>query len=333
MSLIYVLSCSPFSEAILSQSCNLEMGSISIPSLPCFDLDRDPNSLVPGTEERKLLCQSIRTALEEHGCILVNYGKITGEEREEMVAAMRSMFDLPAETKRKNASNSPYHTYVAPNPVVPYYEAMSVLDASLPEGVQAFTDLMWPDGNDKFWRTFTSTSKKLLDLAETIMDLIINSYGVDSHFTNKNVIGRMTKYLAPAKGEPALGLTPHIDGNSITILSQNEVDGLLLRSREGEWMKVSPGKSFVVFVGQTLQAWSNGRLYAPLHKVTLNGDKDRYTFTFFIMPKEDQVVEAPHELVNDENPPRFKPFIFKDFLQYGFVKHFAEGTLEEFAGI
>lgn len=82
-----------------------------------------------------------------------------------------------------------------------------------------------------------------------------------------------------------------------------------------------------------MQAWSNGRLHAPLHKVTLSEDKDRYTFALFIMPKEDQVVEAPRELVDDEHPPHYRTFIFKDFLHCSFIKHAVEGTLEEFAGI
>lgn len=85
--------------------------------------------------------------------MLVNYSKITREEREAMAAVMRAVFALPAETKSKNASDGPSHTYVGPNPIVPYYETMSFVmeDASLAEGAQAFTKLMWPHGNDEFW--------------------------------------------------------------------------------------------------------------------------------------------------------------------------------------
>lgn len=96
-------------------------------------------------------------------------------------------------------------------------------------------------------------SKKLQDLFETIVDIVVSSYGVGCRFANENLIFRMNKYSAPAKGEPAQGLTPHIDGSSMTILCQNEVDGLLLKSKEGEWMRASPGNSFVVFAGNALK--------------------------------------------------------------------------------
>ena len=124
------------------------MDSIGTPSLPCFDLLKSPK---PGTQEWEILCQSVRAAMEEHGCILVKYDRITEEERKDTVAAMQTLFDLPAETKCKNASLSPYYTYLAPNETVPYYETMSVMNACLPEKAQAFTELMWPNGNEKFW--------------------------------------------------------------------------------------------------------------------------------------------------------------------------------------
>ena len=67
---------------------------------------------------------------------------------------MKTVSDLPAETKCKNASLSPYFTYVAPNEAVPYYEAMSVMNAALAEEAKAFTQLMWTNGYGKFWQEF-----------------------------------------------------------------------------------------------------------------------------------------------------------------------------------
>ena len=69
-----------------------------------------------------------------------------------------------------------------------------------------------------------------------------------------------------------------------------------------------------------MQARSNGRLYAPAHKVTISGDKDRHTFALFVLPREDQIVDAPRELIDDEHPAVFRPFMHGDFLEHFFVR-------------
>ncbi|KAL7180122.1 hypothetical protein ACSBR1_043355 [Camellia fascicularis] len=61
-------------------------------------------------------------------------------------------------------------------------------------------------------------------------------------------------------------------------------------------------------------AWSNDRLHAPSHGVTMKGDKDRYTLAQFSMMKE--TVETPEELVDQEHPSQFKPFDHFEYLEF-----------------
>lgn len=51
--------------------------------------------------------------------------------------------------------------------------------------------------------------------------------------------------------EPTVGAIEHVDATFLTILRQNEVNGLLTKTRNGEWLQVTfPGKStFVVLTG------------------------------------------------------------------------------------
>ncbi|ONK66540.1 uncharacterized protein A4U43_C06F9250 [Asparagus officinalis] len=127
----------------------------------------------------------------------------------------------------------------------------------------------------------------------------------------------MIKYTAPAKEEPAVGLSEHTDINYLTILCQNEVQGLKIITKEGEWIPVDPGNDyFVVFVGESLKAWSNGRLHPPLHQVVFRGLKDRLTCAVFLKPKPGQVVNTAPEFVSYDHPRLYKPFSYGEFHEY-----------------
>jgi len=105
-------------------------------------------------------------------------------------------------------------------------------------------------------QTINSMSKKMRGILHIILDMVIDSYGVsrdEPHIGGTDALLHMIKYTAPEKEEPALGLSEHTDINYLTILCQNEVDGLSLKTKEGEWFPVNPGRQFVVFVGQSLR--------------------------------------------------------------------------------
>lgn len=96
----------------------------------------------------------------------------------------------------------------------------------------------------------------MLDLSQLLMSMIMDSYGLGLGRTD--ALFHMIKYSAPATEEPVLGLASHTDIDYLTVLSQNEVAGLSIRNKEGDWVQVDPGQSyFVVFVGQSLRVGNN----------------------------------------------------------------------------
>ncbi|KAJ6743637.1 2-OXOGLUTARATE-DEPENDENT DIOXYGENASE AOP1-RELATED [Salix viminalis] len=68
-----------------------------------------------------------------------------------MFGAMKALFDLPEETKNKHVNPKPYRSYLGNCPVVPFHESFGVDDAPTLDASQAFTTLMWPEGNPSFW--------------------------------------------------------------------------------------------------------------------------------------------------------------------------------------
>ena len=64
------------------------------------------------------------------------------------------------------------------------------------------------------------------------------------------------------------------------------------------------------------QAWTNGRLHCPFHRVMMTGNIARYSAGIFSMPKAGYIIKAPEELVDEEHPLLFKPFDNVEFLSF-----------------
>lgn len=63
------------------------------------------------------------------------------------------------------------------------------------------------------------------------------------------------------------------------------------------------------------QAWSNGRIHSPVHRVILNGiEQARYSLGLFTY--NDGIIQIPEELVDDEHPLKFKSFEHFGLLRY-----------------
>ncbi|MED6209069.1 hypothetical protein PIB30_051132 [Stylosanthes scabra] len=81
-------------------------------------------------------------------------------------------------------------------------------------------------------------------------------------------------------------------------------------------------------------AWSNGRLHAAKHRVTMKGEKTRYSFALFTMPMDESKNEVPPELVDgNTHPLRYKPFTYGDFIKYFLSTLDNENALGVVAGL
>jgi isopenicillin N synthase-like dioxygenase len=80
----------------------------------------------------------LRAACERLGCFRVTGHGVPAGLLAEMKAAVRALFDLPDDAKRRNADVIPGSGYMAPSPTNPLYEAFGLLDAAAPADVDAF---------------------------------------------------------------------------------------------------------------------------------------------------------------------------------------------------
>ncbi|KAL3721050.1 hypothetical protein ACJRO7_005812 [Eucalyptus globulus] len=313
------------------------MGSMAELMLPVIDFSNP--RLKPGTAEWTAVRDEVKQALETYGCFEARFEKVPVDLQESMLGSVQELFDLPLQTKLRNVSRKPYHGYVGQYPMVPLYESMGIDDADVYEKVDGLTTILWPEGHPNFSKNIQSFSEKLSELDKMIRRMILESLGVekylDEHMNSTNYLLRVMRYAGPQTTDTKLGLNSHTDKNIVTILCQNEVDGLEVQTKDGEWFSAQPSPNSFVMIGDSLYAWVNGRLHSPHHRVMMSGNKARYSVGLFSIPKGGYMIKAPDELVDEERPLLFKPFDHVEFLGFYYTEagQRAESALKTYCGV
>lgn len=140
----------------------------------------------------------------------------------------------------------------------------------------------------------------------------------DSEFKNCHGYLRINNYTPPENlEEEAEGLGMHTDMSCLTIVYQDEIGGLQVRSKDGKWMNIIPCEgTLVVNIGDMLQAWSNERLRSSEHRVVLKKPMNRFSLAFFWCFEDEKVILAPDEVVGQEHTRIYKPFVCLDYVKF-----------------
>ncbi|WOL03332.1 putative 2-oxoglutarate-dependent dioxygenase AOP1 [Canna indica] len=271
--------------------------------------------------------EQVMQALGFHGGFEVVYDRVTPDHRHALLEIAKDLFARPLPTKLKNASDEPYGGYLGQLPGIAY-ESLAVADAGLPYAIPTFADLMWPDGNPRFCEKVKLFTEKMVELLETVRRMVMESLGVAEYFEEQVRATyyqlRFTEYGEAsewAEEKRTLAQMAHRDTNTLTVVCQlNEVNGLQVEAKDGEWVLAAPRSpaSFFVIAGEAFQAWTNNKVYAPRHGVRVEDEEvdRRYCIIVFAKPTSEHPIEAPAELVDDLHPSLFKPFYYHDFLKF-----------------
>lgn len=102
----------------------------------------------------------------------------------------------------------------------------------------------------------------MADINETVTRMLLDSYGLErlyeSHMEGNSYLLRCFKYRTRQEDENDVGLHSHTDRTFISTLHQNQISGLQIKSKDGQWIDAEPsGSSFLVLAGDILMVCAN----------------------------------------------------------------------------
>ncbi|WP_252171335.1 isopenicillin N synthase family oxygenase [Sphingopyxis sp. USTB-05] len=184
----------------------------------------------------------------------------------------------------------------------------------------------WPD-----WIPgFRDGVMEYYDAVKEIGDLLFRAFAIYlalPEATFLSMTDRATSYLRllhyPENDLPMdnqhLGIGVHSDFECFTILNQRSA-GLQVMNAADEWVAAPPiDGTFIVNIGDMLEALTNGRFKATQHRVVNQGE-ERFSLPLFFATNYDTVIEPLPQFVSADQPARYGSIIAGEHLAGFMIK-------------
>jgi len=130
---------------------------------------------------------------------------------------------------------------------------------------------------------------------------------------------RLLKYPSSSPKKPLLGAGAHTDYGLITLIWQDEVGGLEVKTREGDFYSIKPEEGYILcFLGDMMQRLTNDEWRALEHRVVNQSSVDRFSAAFFFEPNFDAIIKPLDQFICSQNPSRYEPITMGEYLMDGF---------------
>ena len=124
-------------------------------------------------------------------------------------------------------------------------------------------------------------------------------------------------------GDEQFGVAPHTDYGCLTLLWQDQVGGLEVQNREGEWVTAHPiDNTLVVNVGDLLMRWTNEGFISTPHRVVNRKGQERYSMVIAWDPNFDTIVD-PSIVCQNGALPLYSPLSCGDYVLSRFDSSFS----------
>ncbi|PON35582.1 Oxoglutarate/iron-dependent dioxygenase [Trema orientale] len=310
--------------------------------LPIFDISQplDPSSL-----------SSLSQACKELGFFHIRNHGVTKDLYKRLYSLSKHIFSLPLESKLKVGPFSSVNTYTPHFIASPFFESLRVSGPDFFASAQASATVLLNQQSSEFSEILREYGSKMTELSKRIVQVVLMSLGENfeqkfygSEFRKCHGYLRIINYTPPesVKEEDEVeGLGKHTDMSCITIVYQDQVGGVQVRSKQGKWLDINPSEeTLLINIGDLMQAWSNEKLRSSEHRVVLKRFVNRFSLAFFWCFEDQKVIYAPNEVVGEGHLRVYKPFLCEDYLKFREISSVGEGkfekvgfTVKDFAGI
>ncbi|MED6173402.1 hypothetical protein PIB30_058934 [Stylosanthes scabra] len=275
--------------------------------------------------------QLLREACVKHGFFQVTNHGVDQEMIDAAHQEVDTIFGLPLERKlaarRQPGSVSGYSGAHSDrfSSKLPWKECFSFKyshsDETHSQIIHYFSSLFGQDLH-RTGSVYQKYCDSMKELSFAIMELLAISLGLDrlyikTFFEDGESIMRCNSYPPCNRSSLTLGTGPHSDPTSLTILHQDQVGGLEVYL-DNKWFAVRPRPdAFVINIGDTFMALSNGKYKSCLHRALVNREVERKSLVYFVNPKEDKTVKPPEKLCSSQQEERKYPdFTWSDLYEF-----------------
>jgi isopenicillin N synthase-like dioxygenase len=156
--------------------------------------------------------------------------------------------------------------------------------------------------------------KRLVPIYAVALDLPADYF--DRAFSEPQYTLRMSHYpFFEDLQSDEFGIAPHIDTSFMTLLAQNQIPGLSLRTRDGRWINAPAlDGHFLVNGGDMLRRWTNDRFLATPHRATNRSGKERYAIPFFVDCNIDWPMECLPTCTAESRPAKYPRFTYAEYM-------------------
>ncbi|GAB2218443.1 hypothetical protein Droror1_Dr00001666 [Drosera rotundifolia] len=120
--------------------------------------------------------------------------------------------------------------------------------------------------------------------------------------------------------ELTAGVGRHSDVSALTVLLQDDVGGLYVKSPEGDaWIHVPPTTgALVINIGDAFQIISNGQYKSIEHRVITNPNQNRVSVASFAAPLPDETIGPLSEVLETGESPVYREIVYSDYCKHYF---------------
>ncbi|XP_071686567.1 flavanone 3-dioxygenase 3-like [Rutidosis leptorrhynchoides] len=189
---------------------------------------------------------------------------------------------------------------------------------------------LWPSNPPIYKEKMGSYAKAAHILQKQLMELVLESLGLNMNYLHDDIehgsqVIAVNCYPSCPEPDLALGMPPHTDYGTMTILNQNQ-QGLEIMDHDKKWHSVPYVEgALIVQLGDQLEVMSNGRYKSTPHRAILNMQKKRISIASLHSMQLDKKVGPAPELVDEQHPVAYKEGSFGGFLDFISVKSLSEG--------
>ncbi|CAN6250562.1 unnamed protein product [Urochloa humidicola] len=270
---------------------------------------------------RSRVINDITKACRDLGCFQVINHRISQSVMDCAVKAASDFFELPSEAKEEFSSED------LRQPVrydTSSKDSISMSRAFLKHYAHPLSDWIqyWPQQPPIYREYMGKYAAEVRRVALQLMEAILEGLGLgkeylDEKFQEGSQLLSVNCYPKASQVATTIGLAPHSDYGFLTILLTSCRGLEVVDHSSNIWKTVQQlPHALHVHIGDHMEVLSNGRMKTVVHRALLNPEEARISIASIHGFALHQKVTCAKELVDEENPPKYKESSFSDFLDH-----------------